>query len=90
MSWLVLIQVTGPDGRNVHNTNTIDGEQFEFIAHHRGRYKFCFHNPLSAPEQVTFYIHVGHVPGIADLAKDGKIHTSLSFMVQWFLRLYLL
>lgn len=72
MSWLVLIQVTGPDGRSVHNTNTIDGEQFEFIAHHKGRYKFCFHNPLSAPEQVTFYIHVGHVPGIAELAKDGN------------------
>jgi hypothetical protein len=80
-SWVVLIQVTGPDGRNVHNTNTIDGEQFEFVAHQRGRYKFCFHNPLSAPEQVTFYIHVGHVPGIEDLAKDGKIHISLSSMV---------
>ncbi|KAG0561880.1 hypothetical protein KC19_9G100200 [Ceratodon purpureus] len=65
--------VTGPDGRNVHNTNTIDGEQFEFIAHHKGRYKFCFHNPLSAPEQVTFYIHVGHVPGVEDLAKDEHL-----------------
>jgi hypothetical protein len=65
--------VTGPDGRSVHNTNSIDGEQFEFIAHRRGRYKFCFHNPLSAPEQVTFYIHVGHVPGVGDLAKDEHL-----------------
>lgn len=74
-----LIQVTGPDGHAVHNTNTIDGEKFEFVARHRGRYKFCFHNPLSAPEQVTFYIHVGHVPGIEDLAKDGEIHIFSEF-----------
>lgn len=65
------MQVTGPDGHSVYNTNTIDGQKFEFVAHQKGRYKFCFHNPLSAPEQVTFYIHVGHVPGVEDLAKDG-------------------
>jgi hypothetical protein len=65
--------VTGPDGHSVYNTNTIDGQKFEFVAHHRGRYKFCFHNPLSAPEQVTFYIHVGHVPGVEDLAKDEHL-----------------
>ena len=66
------MQVTGPDGRTVHTASTNDGEQFEFFAHRRGRYKFCFNNPLSAPEQVTFYIHVGHIPGIEDLARDGK------------------
>ncbi|XP_024366529.1 transmembrane emp24 domain-containing protein p24beta3 isoform X1 [Physcomitrium patens] len=65
--------VTGPDGRAVHTTNTIDGEKFEFIAHRRGRYKFCFHNPLSAPEQLTFYIHVGHVIGVEELARDEHL-----------------
>jgi hypothetical protein len=25
-----------------------------------------------APEQLTFYIHVGHIPGIQDLAQDGR------------------
>jgi len=65
--------VTGPDGRTVHTASTNDGEKFEFFAHRRGRYKFCFNNPLSAPEQVTFYIHVGHIPGIEDLARDEHL-----------------
>lgn len=69
-------QVSAPDGRVVHTANTNEGEQFEFFAHRRGRYKFCFHNPSSAPEQITFYIHVGHIPGISDLARDGEYHSN--------------
>lgn len=37
-----------------------------------GIYKFCFHNPASTPETVSFYIHVGHIPNEHDLAKDGQ------------------
>lgn len=35
-------------------------------------YKFCFHNPYSTPETVSFYIHIGHIPTEHDLAKDGS------------------
>uniref|UniRef100_A0A1D1XHE3 Transmembrane emp24 domain-containing protein A n=2 Tax=Anthurium amnicola TaxID=1678845 RepID=A0A1D1XHE3_9ARAE len=36
-------------------------------------YKFCFHNPSSIPETVSFYIHVGHIPTEHDLAKDEHL-----------------
>lgn len=36
-------------------------------------YKFCFHNPYSTPETVSFYIHVGHIPSEHDLAKDEHL-----------------
>lgn len=47
------------------------GQQFEFRAHQHGLYKFCFNNPGSTPETISFHIHVGHVPGIEDIARDG-------------------
>lgn len=34
-------------------------------------YKFCFHNPYSTPETVSFNIHVGHIPNEHNIAKDG-------------------
>ncbi|KAG8098127.1 hypothetical protein GUJ93_ZPchr0013g34099 [Zizania palustris] len=36
-------------------------------------YKFCFHNPYGAPETVSFYIHVGHIPNEHNLAKDEHL-----------------
>ncbi|MFQ6632494.1 hypothetical protein Gotur_009553 [Gossypium turneri] len=36
-------------------------------------YKFCFHNPHSAPETVSFHIHIGHIPTEHDLAKDEHL-----------------
>ncbi len=64
--------MTGPQGNKVHSSTTKEAEQFEFRAPRRGLYKFCFHNPSLAPEDLTFYIHVGHIPGIQDLAQDGR------------------
>jgi p24 family protein beta-1 len=48
------------------------GDKFEFKAPRGGMYKFCFHNPYGAPETVSFYIHVGHIPNEHNLAKDGQ------------------
>uniref|UniRef100_A0A2P2JMD8 Uncharacterized protein MANES_03G172900 n=1 Tax=Rhizophora mucronata TaxID=61149 RepID=A0A2P2JMD8_RHIMU len=63
--------VTSPGGNTVHTVKGTSGDKFEFKAPRSGMYKFCFHNPQSAPETVSFYIHVGHIPNEHDLAKDG-------------------
>lgn len=47
------------------------GDKFEFKAPRRGIYKFCFHNPLTTPETVAFYLHVGHIPETNDVAING-------------------
>ncbi|XP_057992652.1 transmembrane emp24 domain-containing protein p24beta3-like [Hevea brasiliensis] len=37
-------------------------------------YKFCFHNPYSTSETVSFCVHVGHIPKEHDLAKDEHLN----------------
>ena len=69
-----LMQVTSPGGNTVHNLKGTSGDKFEFKAPRSGMYKFCFHNPYSTPETVSFYIHVGHIPTEHDLAKDGLLY----------------
>jgi len=65
------MQVTSPGGNTVHTLKGKSGDKFEFKAPRGGMYKFCFHNPYGAPETVSFYIHVGHIPNEHNLAKDG-------------------
>lgn len=55
----------------VHSAKGKAEDKFEFKAPRAGMYKFCFHNPSSVPETVSFYIHVGHIPNEHGLAKDG-------------------
>lgn len=57
----------------VHSLKGTSGDKFELKAIHGGIYKFCFHNPISTPETVSFYVHVGHIPNVHNLAKDGKL-----------------
>ncbi|KAK4381656.1 Transmembrane emp24 domain-containing protein p24beta3 [Sesamum angolense] len=63
--------VTAPGGSTVHTLKGTSGDKFEFKAPANGMYKFCFHNPSSTPETVSFNIHTGHIPSEHDLAKDG-------------------
>lgn len=65
------MQVTSPGGNIVHSTKGTSGDKFDFKAPRSGMYKFCFRNPYSTPESVSFHIHVGHIPNEHDLAKDG-------------------
>ncbi|XP_057546329.1 transmembrane emp24 domain-containing protein p24beta3-like [Amaranthus tricolor] len=65
--------VTSPAGNVVHTQKGTSGDKFEFKAPRSGMYKFCFHNPYSAPESVSFYIHVGHIPSEHNLAKDEHL-----------------
>ncbi|XP_073278189.1 transmembrane emp24 domain-containing protein p24beta3-like [Primulina huaijiensis] len=65
--------VTSPAGNVVNSLKGTSGDKFEFKAPSSGMYKFCFHNPHSTPESVSFYIHVGHIPTEHDLAKDEHL-----------------
>ncbi|KAF4351660.1 transmembrane emp24 domain-containing protein p24beta3 [Cannabis sativa] len=66
--------VSAPGGNTVHTLKGTSGDKFEFKAPRNGMYKFCFHNPYSTPETVSFYIHVGHIPNEHDLAKDEHLN----------------
>ncbi|KAK4478128.1 hypothetical protein RD792_017407 [Penstemon davidsonii] len=65
--------VTSPNGNTVHTLKGTSGDKFEFKAPKSGMYKFCFHNPHSTPESVSFHIHIGHIPTEHDLAKDEHL-----------------
>ncbi|MBA0858702.1 hypothetical protein Goshw_030051 [Gossypium schwendimanii] len=65
--------VTSPLGNTVHELKGTSGDKFEVKAPRSGMYKFCFHNPHSAPETVSFHIHIGHIPTEHDLAKDEHL-----------------
>ncbi|KAL4309058.1 hypothetical protein GQ457_01G001990 [Hibiscus cannabinus] len=64
---------TSPGGILAHSVKGTAGDKFEFVAPKSGMYKFCFHNPSSTPETVSFYIHVGHIPNEHDLARDVHV-----------------
>ncbi|XP_020586010.1 transmembrane emp24 domain-containing protein p24beta3-like [Phalaenopsis equestris] len=68
------LTISSPAGNTVHSIHGSSGEKFEFKALKAGMYKFCFHNPKSIPETVSFYIHVGHIPNEHDLAKDEHLN----------------
>ncbi|CAJ1903406.1 unnamed protein product [Sphenostylis stenocarpa] len=65
--------VTSPGGNLVYSLKGTSGDKFQFKASLHGIYKFCFQNPASTPEIVSFYIHVGHIPNENDLAKDEHL-----------------
>ncbi|KAF5178549.1 Transmembrane emp24 domain-containing protein p24beta3 [Thalictrum thalictroides] len=66
--------VSSPGGNTVHSLKGTSGDKFEFKAPRSGMYKFCFQNPYSTPETVSFYIHIGHIPNEHDLAKDEHLN----------------
>ncbi|KAK6913997.1 GOLD domain [Dillenia turbinata] len=65
--------VTSPAGDTVHTIKGTSGDKFEFKAPSSGMFKFCFHNPYSTPETVSFYIHIGHIPNEHNIAKDEHL-----------------
>ncbi|XP_031287124.1 transmembrane emp24 domain-containing protein p24beta3-like [Pistacia vera] len=65
--------VTSPAGQVVYSLKGTSGDKFKFKATYSGMYQFCFRNPISTPEVVSFHIHVGHIPNEHDLAKDEHL-----------------
>ncbi|KAL1060345.1 hypothetical protein V6Z11_1Z104800 [Gossypium hirsutum] len=65
--------ITSPGGGILHNLKGTSGDKFSFKAPRSGLYQFCFHNPLSTPETIAFYIHIGHIPNEHNLAKNEHL-----------------
>ncbi|PPD68213.1 hypothetical protein GOBAR_DD34909 [Gossypium barbadense] len=65
--------ITSPGGGILHNLKGTSGDKFSFKAPRSGLYRFCFHNPLSTPETIAFYIHIGHIPNEHNLAKNEHL-----------------
>jgi hypothetical protein len=49
-------------------------------ANERQKFEFEAHQSGSTPEAILFHIHIGHILGIAGLAKDSKLQFSPSFV----------
>ncbi|KAG0624171.1 hypothetical protein M758_3G229200 [Ceratodon purpureus] len=54
------LTVEGPAGHQVHSSKAKTEDKFDFIAHRKGMYKFCFFNRNSMHETVDFDVHVGY------------------------------
>jgi len=67
--------VKGPDGAQLHDTREKTSEKFEFVAHNKGLYRFCFANKSPYHETIDFDVHVGHYGYLDHHAKDGKKST---------------
>uniref|UniRef100_A0A7C8ZBI9 GOLD domain-containing protein n=1 Tax=Opuntia streptacantha TaxID=393608 RepID=A0A7C8ZBI9_OPUST len=65
--------VKGPDGAQLHDTREKTSEKFEFVAHNKGVYRFCFTNKSPYHETIDFDVHVGHYGYLDHHAKDEHL-----------------
>lgn len=71
----------GPNGDQVQDFRDKISEKFEFVAHQKGVYKFCFTNKSPYHETIDFDVHVGHFTYHEQHAKDGQL--ILDFCSLW-------
>ncbi|KAL8153234.1 hypothetical protein V2J09_010994 [Rumex salicifolius] len=64
--------VKGPNGDQIQDFHDKTSEKFEFVAHQKGVYKFCFSNRSPYHETIDFDVHVGHFTYYEQHAKDGN------------------
>ncbi|KAK4781538.1 hypothetical protein SAY86_015640 [Trapa natans] len=62
--------VKGASGDQIHDFHDKTSEKFEFVAHHKGVYRFCFTNKSPYHETIDFDVHVGHFVYYDEHAKD--------------------
>ncbi|KAL8160112.1 hypothetical protein V2J09_001649 [Rumex salicifolius] len=65
--------VTGPSGDQIQDFRYKISEKFEFVAHQKGVYKFCFTNRSPYHETIDFDAHVGHYHYYEQHAKDEHL-----------------
>ena len=67
-----VLQVKGPEGDQIHDTHDKISEKFDFTAHKKGPFSFCFTNKSPYHETIDFDVQVGHFTYYDQHAKDGK------------------
>ncbi|GMH24369.1 hypothetical protein Nepgr_026212 [Nepenthes gracilis] len=65
--------VTGPSGDQIHDFRDKVSEKFEFVAHQKGAYRFCFTNKSPYHETIDFDVLVGHFTYYDQHAKDEHV-----------------
>ncbi|KAK9056821.1 hypothetical protein SSX86_024185 [Deinandra increscens subsp. villosa] len=62
--------IKGPSGEKVYDTYDKTSEKYEFMAHKKGLYHFCFTNKSPYHETIDFDVQVGHFAYHDQHAKD--------------------
>ncbi|XP_009616557.1 transmembrane emp24 domain-containing protein p24beta2-like [Nicotiana tomentosiformis] len=62
--------IKGPSGEQIHNFPDKTSEKYEFVAHRKGVYQFCFTNKSPNHETLDFDVHVVHYTYFDQHAKD--------------------
>ncbi|GAB4825310.1 hypothetical protein Ancab_008182 [Ancistrocladus abbreviatus] len=65
--------VKGPAGEQIYETHDKTSEKFEFVAHKKGLFRFCFTNKSPYHETIDFDIHVGHFAYYDQHARDEHL-----------------
>jgi len=65
--------VKSPEGDQIHETHDKITAMFDFVAHKKGPYRFCFVNKSPYHETVDFDVQVGHFTYYDQHAKDGRM-----------------
>lgn len=68
----LIFQVKGPEHDQVHDSHDRISDKFDFVAHKKGAYSFCFTNKSPYHETIDFDVQVGHFTYYDQHAKDGK------------------
>lgn len=67
------LMVKGPEGDQIHETHDKITAMFDFVAHKKGPYRFCFVNKSPYHETVDFDVQVGHFTYYDQHAKDEHV-----------------
>uniref|UniRef100_A0A803MWN5 GOLD domain-containing protein n=1 Tax=Chenopodium quinoa TaxID=63459 RepID=A0A803MWN5_CHEQI len=65
--------VKGPEGDQIHDTHDKISEKFDFTAHKKGPFSFCFTNKSPYHETIDFDVQVGHFTYYDQHAKDEHV-----------------
>ncbi|XP_003600347.3 transmembrane emp24 domain-containing protein p24beta2 [Medicago truncatula] len=66
------LTVRGPNGDQIREFRDKTSEKFDFVAHTKGPYRFCFTNKSPYREKIDFDVHSNHFSTFEQHAQDGE------------------